>query len=229
MADHDDKKTYEVEPEPETPAPGRAKLEAEALLTDFDEDADFDHDPDVQAALGAKPAPAQAEAEAETAGGERALVRPGMGPWRLWVGVGVVETLAAVVLSGVYAPHSAIARGLLTLYDALLHTGTGVAAVLVGSMLLERRFGSIELATARMLAAVGAFMLVFHLPISLISAGKLEETVLAGLAYLGMVALTFRLSRNALLIVAGSHFGLWLIVQVGMQLTRWSASAGSAA
>jgi hypothetical protein len=100
-----------------------------------------------------------------------------------------------------------------------------VVAVLVGAKVLERKFGSFELAAARMLAAMGAFLLVLNLRIDFLTTANREEWVLAVGAYVLVVWSTFRFSRAELLIVTGAHFSLWLIVELGMQLTRWTASA----
>ena len=55
-----------------------------------------------------------------------------------------------------------------------------------------------------------------------------EETVLAGAAYLLIVATTFRLfKRDPILYVVGFHFAIWLVVRVGMDLSALVASKGA--
>lgn len=229
MSEHEEPKSYEVEPE--APKAPKAKLEGKPLTDDFDEDADFDHDPEVAAALGPKKK-RKAKREDETPEGEKPLVRAGMGPWRFWAGAGGVALLAGLVLAALDVSGGSVAmrdkwfwHSLLVVYNGLLHTGTGVAAIFVTAQILERKFGSVELATGRMLAAMGAFLLVFHLPITLLPVGKLEEWALAALAYVLVLAVTFRFGRVALAIVVGAHFGLWLIVQLGMTLSQWTVTA----
>lgn len=228
MSEKNPGEIYDLEPDPEDDEPvapasdGAPADQPEGLLEGFDEDDDFDRDPEVDAALGRAPKVTKVEVVAEE---PPPLVHEGMGPWKLWAGIGAVSLVAALVLAAVYAPRAPVGHALLVIYNGLLHTGTGVAALLVGGVFLERRFGSVELAAARMFAAVGAFLLVFHLPIDLLTDAKLEEVVLGTLAYLLVVWLSFQLSRTALMVVVGAHFGLWFVVQLGMQLTSWVAAA----
>jgi hypothetical protein len=222
MSETDPKETYDIEPEDPDKKP-RASIEADGLLEDFDEDADFDHDPEVSTALESPAGKKQKRLEAEVVAAS--FVRPGMGPWRVWAAIGSIELIAALIFAAVkYSANHPVAHALLVIYDGMLHTGTGVVAVLVGAKVVEERFGSFELAAARMLAAMGALLLVLNLRIPLTST-NFEEWALAVAAYVAVVWATFRFSRAELLVVTGAHFGLWLIVQLGMMLTRWTASA----
>jgi hypothetical protein len=219
---------YEIEPaddEPERtpsePAGGedspKAELDEPGLRDDFDEDADFTHDPAVEAALG-KP-------EVHVVGDEPVdrdalpeFVVPGLGPAKLWGIIGCLFLMVALIASAVNAPDKTIARMALTLYHTAVHTGTGVVAVLVAAFFLEKRVTRFDLAGARMFAAVAAFVALVNLNIDIAGGTKIEEILLATIAYLVIVWVTFRLDRTALFIVAGAHFGLWLVVQIGLLL-----------
>jgi hypothetical protein len=227
MSEHEPKETYGVEPE-EPAKPAKGKIEAEGLLEDFEEDADFDHDPEVSTALKRPEKKEEKEKEAE-AEEEKPFVKPGMGPWRFWASVGALELMAALVLAAVkYSASHPVAHSLLVISKGMLQTGTGVVAVVVGAKVLERKLGSFELAASRMLAAIGALLLVLNLRIDFLTTANLEEWVLGAAAYVCVVWLTFRFTRAELTLVVGAHFVLWVIVELGMQLTRWAATAPGA-
>jgi hypothetical protein len=218
---------YPIDPQgdqPPAPPEPKPKIERAPLTEGFEEDADFTHDPELDrviAGRSAQGAPA-AVMPAEPPRGE--FVRP-RSDWepKLWAAVGGALTIGALIATAVNAPTGIatwkrVALIALTLYDILLHTGTGVAAVLIAALLLGQRLGRVEVAAARMFAAVAAFMFVFCLKFTITST-KFEETVFAALAYLLVVAVGFRLwRRDPLMYVVGAHFALWLVVQVGMLL-----------
>lgn len=202
----------------------KAELDEPGLLDDFDEDADFTRDPAVEAALG-KPevhvvgdGPVDRDALPE-------FVVPGLGPAKLWGIIGCFLLMVALIASAVNAPDKTIARMALTLYHTAVHTGTGVVAVLVAAFFLEKRVTRFDLAGARMFAAVAAFVALVNLNIDIAGDTKTEEILLATIAYLVIVWVTFRLDRTALFIVAGAHFGLWLVVEIGMMLTAFVSRA----
>lgn len=192
------------------------------MLEDFDEDADFDRDPEVEAATAKKPA---TSADAPAVPERPALVRPGAGSPSVWVGASCGLLLGAVIAAAVNEPNHPFVAGMLAMYDAGLHTCTGVAALGAIAMLLRRPLGPIELAAARMLAAVCAFLLVFNVKIDLIGTSKWEELLLGAAVYIGAVAMLFRIWKRPLMYVVCAHFLLWMIVQIGMQLSGWLATA----
>jgi hypothetical protein len=222
---------YNLEP-PESPSPGKppktaggggkGKIEAESVLAGFEEDADFTADPEVERVAAGKP-----EQPVRVVADPPELIKPGLGGARVWGVVGAVLAVGALVATGVNAGDHHVARILLALYSVALHAGTGVVAVYVAAVLTERRVTRVELVAARMLTAVAAFSLVFHLRIDpfgeSFKTGKLEETLLGAAVYLGVVAGLFRFQRFPFLYVVGSHFGLWLVVQLGMELSRFVA------
>lgn len=207
-----------------TPVPEKAGLMGRlgGMLEDFDEDADFEHDPEVEAATGRKPPSA---AGVPVAPERPAFVRPGSGSPSVWVGVSCVLLLGAVIGAAVNEPHHPVVAGMLAVYDAGLHTCTGVAALGAVAMLLRRPLGPIELAAARMLAAVCGFLVIFNLKIDLIGTSKWEELLLGAAVYVGAVALLFRIWKRPLMYVICAHFLLWMVVQIGMQLSGWLATA----
>ena len=164
---------------------------------------------------------------------EKPLVRPGLGGAKLALGLGVLLLLGALVASGIRAGglENAGARVValaiaVTLFQTLLHTGTGVAAVMIAARFERRPTGALELAAARMFACVGAFQLVFHLPtVAPGTVGLVIGAVLGLLAYAAMVWAIFRLSRIELGIVVAGHVLLLIAVTLGTQLTHLYRSA----
>ncbi len=173
------------------------------------------------------------KAPPKQAEGSDPLVRPGMGGAKLALGLGVVLLLGALVASGIRAGgiEGSGARVValavaVTLYTSLLHTGTGVAAVMVAARIERRPTGALELAAARMLAAVATFQLVYHLP-ALIpgTVGLVFSAILGVLAYSAAVWALFRLSRLELGVVVSGHVLLLIAVELGTHLTYLSRSA----
>jgi hypothetical protein len=227
----DPKDTYDVEPEkpgvtppPISPAPpGKPLLDKPGLLEGFEEDADFDKDPELERVITGKgrdpvgiPAPKEDSPE---------FGQPLFGQAVHWALAGAVMLLAAMVVTGINYDTKRFLRIALTLYTAFLHTGTGVVAAYVAAILTNTRIKNLELTAARMFAAVAAFLLIFRLNINFFGPDyanwRIEELVLATLAYLGIVAASFKLlQRNPLVFLVGAHFILWMVVQVGMELAR---------
>lgn len=249
MSDHTDPKTYSLEPPtppggpapadaapaasnpasatapasgtPTTPSAGpqpKAKLDAPALLADFPEDADFDRDP-VREAVVRGP---RVEHAAQTTTLGPPLVGSTLGGPQVWAIVGGLLLVSALVATAINAPNRAVIRVLLVLYNTLLHTGTGVAALTLAAMLLQRRLGPVEAAAARMFAAVSAFVLVAALPTTLFGVRWADVSlglILAAGVYVLAVASLFGLWRRLpLAYVVLAHAILWLIVQVGVEL-----------
>lgn len=161
------------------------------------------------------------------------LVRPGLGGARLALIVGAILLLSALVASGIRAGGlentgaRVVALAIaVTLFQSLLHTGTGVAAIMFAARLERRPTGALELAAARMLACVGAFQLVYHLP-TLVPGifGYVIASVLGLLAYAGAVWGLFRLTRLELGVVVSGHIVLLLGVALGTHLTHLYRSA----
>jgi hypothetical protein len=224
---------YPIEPHPGGPAPdgSKAKIDSPGLLQGFEEDADFTKDPELDRVIVGAPRPPAAPAIIPPIDPAKPEFVRALWDWepKLWGAIGAVLLVGAMVATGVNSRSGSslgtVERVLLTLYNTLLHTGTGVVAVYIAALLLRQRTGRVEVAAARMFAAVSAFALVFHLSFNM-PAAQIVETVIAGGVYLLIVAGTFQLwKRDPLLYVVGSHFALWLLVEVGMMLSAAAAVA----
>jgi hypothetical protein len=224
----------ESAPGSQAPA-SKAKIEKPGLMEGFEEDADFTKDPELDRVVLGEPLKAAVVAPA-SAGDSRPEFVKQWWPWedKFWAAAGGLLLLGALIASGINvfnAPDrpvfamQRILNVLLTLYYALIHTGTGVAAVFLTAMLLGHRVGRVETATARMFAAVSAFLFLYSLRFT-ITSGRTEEVVFGAVAYLAVVAGSFRLlKRDPFLLIIGLHFAVWLIVQIGMLLS--AAAKGS--
>lgn len=222
--------TYDVapvDPSPTSLPKGRiveraSKVGDSGLLDDFDEDADFSTDPEVERATGTGPKAAPAPAEVAPAG--PTFIAPG-GPAALKAiaiaaGVLAISAVIAAALTASSRGRQAFPDAFLTLYLTLLHTATGVAAVLFVAALRGERAGDVVLATARMGFAVATFQLIYHLNIPV--AGRTDEVLLAILAYLGIVLVHVRFDRERLVLVAGVHAAQWLAVYLATVLWGWA-------
>jgi hypothetical protein len=205
------------------PVERKPGIDAPGLLSEFPEDADFDRDPEMDRVVaGPTSHPSSPGAPAQTPPED--FVRPGFGDARVWGITGAVLLVGAMIATGVNVETRVLANIFLTMYNTLLHTGTGVVALFAAAILTEHRLGAFELAAARMFTAVAAFALVFSLNINIVGEGweqwKGEEVIMAALAYVLLVAALFGLwGWRSLLYVVGSHFFLWLIMYVGMLLS----------
>lgn len=222
--------TYDVAPLDPPPASlpkGRiveraSKVGDAGLLDDFEDDADFSTDPEVERATGKAPTVEQAPVDAATAG--PTFIAPGgrSGLEAIAIAAGVL-TLSAVIAAALTAPsrgRQAFPDAFLTLYLTLLHTATGVAAVLFAAALRGERAGDVVLATARMGVAVATFQLIYHLNIPV--SGRTDEVLLAMLAYAGIVLVHVRFDRERLALVAGVHAAQWLAVYLATVLWGWA-------
>lgn len=206
------------------PAPGATESTLGPKLLDaFDDDADFSKDPEVEAARKGKPANAPKSDPDPDIEPREPFVMPALGPAKLWMVLGGVLLIGATISSSVHGARPFISA-VLTIYNGLLHTATGVGAIVIAATLARRQIGPWDLGAARMLTAVSAFLLVFNLNIQLVGTGKWEETILASLAYLGVIGITFRQTRDVHATLVISHFFLWLVIQLGSQLAVWSAA-----
>jgi len=198
-----------------------AKIDAESLLEGFDEDADFDRDPEVERALEASGATAPAGTtrnkdktpEAELGDPARWIIRPGFPSLRLSLIVGGALTLTAVIVSIVYAPDHWWIHAIDTLYQTVLTTLLGLVAVLSSAYFSERGFNEPPLALGRMLVPVAGAMLAMALPLLY----GLDFLLGAGV-YVLLVGVWFRLPRFEVGVLTMSHFGLWLLVQLGIEI-----------
>lgn len=231
--------TYDVVQTPENA--GKPRIDKPPLTADFPEDADFDHDPELQRVLhGVKSAPPKRArrsitqpAEGQDAPPPTDFIQPTFGQPVHWAAVGGALLLVALIATAVNAPSRSVWRVLLMLYQALLHTGTGVVAVYIAAALLRQYVGRPDLAAARMFAAVAAFSCVFALNLRLTGVQGLDLSIKLAIAlacYVLLIAATFNLWRRIpLAYVVGTHLCLWLLVYVANQLSAAVAVAPAAA
>ncbi|MBX3403529.1 MAG: zinc ribbon domain-containing protein [Phycisphaeraceae bacterium] len=164
-------------------------------------------------------------------GGE--FVVPGRGGPQVLATAGVFLALGALIFSGVNTEAAGVwvtvGTIALMLYNIALHTCTGVAAVAVAAKLSEQAFGRFELAAARMFLAVALFHLVVSLriPVHAGVAMAIKWGVAMGVYYLA-VMLLFKKDRAGAALIALAHFVLWVLLQLGAELSAWVAAAGKA-
>ncbi len=226
---------FEVEPhrEPDSspdpanadaPSPGpKPHIDAESLLEGFDEDADFSVDPEVEAAIERaenKAKKPDRSGEAELGDPSRWLIRPGFPSIRVSLIAGGMLTLIAVIFSiANHADDRWWLHGFVTIYAAGLNTLLGLFALVSASFFCERGLNEVPLGLARMLVPVGGALVAMSLEFPY----GLSMLLGAGAYYLLLLA-CFRLPKSELNILAISHFGLWLLVKIGIQLASRLAS-----
>lgn len=241
-----DEGTYDVEPEqPDATAPPasssmgsagpskpgsvapNARLNASGLLDDFDEDADFS-DPGAPAASAGRARPARAEPAAgwPPIVTDASLV-PVLGSVRaLGVIGGVMLVLAVVTTAIATSSGRPLIPPLIALYEGVVHTGTGVVAVLIAARFAERRVNRVELIACRMLVLVAVFLAIKNssIPIPM----RVEEHLLAAGAYYLGVMILFRLPRFETGLIAGAHFCLWVLMMIGSIMYQVDTAAPAA-
>ena len=234
---------YDLAPEnppspPAPPLPGAApgaskpKLEAPRLLDEFEPDADFNTDPELERVVAGKSAaPVAPVAPAEAAVPRPEFIPATAGEPKIIAGIGLALLVGALIATAITTTSKApIAATLLTLYNGLVHSGTGIVAVYLAAFFSERRVTRPDQVAARMFVPVAAYALVFHLRINvfLLPMSKTEETIAAAAVYLAVVAGLLRLWGSRLMLVVGIHLLLWLIVGVGMALAAYVDTQPSA-
>lgn len=162
------------------------------------------------------------------------FVKPGIKPAMLVIG-GTIALAAAMIAAGVNGtPRASMGSSavfaLLVLYKAILHTGTGLAGLWAAAKFVDHRLNHVDLAAARMFAAVAAFMLVWSLRIP-IEMTFLEHTLrfIAAVACYWMVLFAlFRRSRQETTMIVLFHFGAVMFVELGFQIAVWLETSVSA-
>ncbi len=220
-----------------------AKLSGKGLLDDFDEDADFEKDPEAANARGTAKPPrsgraarnegrntAQGDPRASEPGEDEELDEPLVSAGRLGRKSMGIAGLAAVVIAIANASRVgfklggwelAAKSGVNVAYQCLMNLILGVAALTIASFLMDRRLGRLDLAVTRMLLAVAVFQIAGRLHLT--SAGVWLELPLAFLAYAFVLKSLFRFPPQTTAIIAGCHFALWVIFQIGPGLESWAA------
>ncbi|QKK09068.1 MAG: hypothetical protein HND58_13470 [Planctomycetota bacterium] len=213
------------------PARGKPKIDAPGLIDDFDEDADFESDPEVERVVRGIPVEKTGPSGVEQV---KSVFKPTGEPlcesvaWKVPGITGAAISLLAAVLAGVYADHSNWAYVLRTIYWAVLHSATGLGALVLSTFLLGRRVGSFEGAAARMLLAVSLYLAVYSLDLDIVSSGKLEEVILAAAAYFGGLVVAFRLAPRDAAVIGAAHFGVVMLLVLGGMLHKVILTGGAA-
>lgn len=211
-------------------------INKESVLRGFDPDADFEKD--IAAAEGKpsrsprfeRPAPKPAPAEVADAeevdslpvdGMPLPLIKPptrtGIDAPQVLFGAGGVIVVVAMIVSGWTAKSQNLAVGILTGYQTVLHTITGVVALVLVSLLHGRPVGSYEQGASRLFVAIGLFQLVLGMEFGLLQ-GKGEEFALAAVVYaLTMMAL-FRMRLKTILEIIAIHLLIVGVMWLGTQL-----------
>lgn len=138
--------------------------------------------------------------------------------------------ISAMVIAGIDAPTGrvwpTVGRVVLMLYETVLATGLGLAAVAVVARICDMKLGRPDLATARILIAFAAFQVVrsitFPGPALLVT---LLMWSLAIAAYGFLVMFLYKKPRNIAMYVLATHFILYFALRGGMELSGWVQSA----
>lgn len=208
----------------------RGQLKAPGLISDFDEDADFSKDPELEArvkgASGAKGVGAVGSGATVLPGIPGVdgvpMVRDGIGHIKWWAIAGGVAALAAAITAAITTKGQWYSAGLATIFATAFHSGTGLAALAIAGYFLERPLGKLDEAAARMLVAVGAFAIFFHIDTTVMA--RMDETALAMGAYLGVVLGLFRVHGGEALLLGVTHGVLWGLIALGQVISRWAAA-----
>ena len=225
-------------------AEGKARIDAPGLIEDFDEDADFSEESVLNDARR-KEAAAQAALDDTVADDEGdegwEVFRPGknapqfvqpkgrvtLAGVKVPAIVGGVLLLIAVALAFARVQNGAIYAALSVLYLGLMHSITGVGAVVIGTLDAKARFGSFAMAWARMLVAVSLLLVTINIPLT--GYAKLLLAPMGAGVYALALYLLFRWTWRNVGIVAAAHFGLALLLYVGEWLHGAVLSAGMSA
>ena len=212
------------------PAPTKdpkGKLEAPGLIADFDEDADFSQDPEVEATLKGKKLDKNAPKSKFSMSlpgvpgvDSVPLVRDGRldVKWGAILGWGLV--LGGGIAAAITTKNAWFAGLLATILACVLHTITGLGAVGIAGYFLERPIGRVDLAATRVLAAVGAFALCFHIDTTVL--GHFDETALACAAYLAVMLIFFRVHGAEVMLIGVAHAALWAFVAAANWVSNWA-------
>jgi hypothetical protein len=223
------------------------------VLDDFDDDADFsepvttpttsrttsrddtiDSDPDLDPAAAAiRVTPFVRVAAAPHAASPALQSQPAPQPARLppqWSGpvrtpliIGGSLLLVAALANLILADSPAILAAMSTLYLGLVHSCTGVVAIIVAAREARRPLGRVDVAAARMLVACAAVLLVLALTSQ--GLGRFIAPLLAVVAYAFTLRTLFGWTPRSIAVVASAHFVLWLVVYIGQSIVAGLASA----
>lgn len=122
-----------------------------------------------------------------------------------------------------------IAYLLLTAYQLIVFTATGIGAILIAALGARQRFVRFEIVAARMLIAVASFLLLIHLKIpgvyDWLSKGLLVAAATG--IYVLLLMGFFKKRREQAAWILLIHAGLCVALTLGMTLARWVSETGS--
>lgn len=224
---------YDLEPEPAAPRdrppagsgnPTRASLDAPPLLDDVDDDADLTADPEVERVLRGEPRAASAPAG-------RADPVPAPAPHLVTAGrfkarhlaiAGGGVAIGAMAVGAWDAGENWLGGAVMAAYLTVLHTCTGVLALGATAHLHARRLGPLDLAAARMLVVVAAFMLAVMLPVPGPVALARPVAALAAVGvYLVLMAVLFRLGAQRYRAMVALHAVCAALAWLLLSLHGW--------
>ena len=154
--------------------------------------------------------------DADESGAERAAIAlPDKFGWRLPLAIGAAAVVAAATLAGVQAPAGEWLRPVVrVLLYAPIHVGLGFVALTITARVLGQRLGDAASAACRMALAVGLFYLCYHVGQQFVTLHPAAQWIIgagAGAALYFLVLWTlYKLTRDGALMVAATHFVLWL-------------------
>ena len=220
---------------------GKARIDAPGLIEDFDEDADFSEETVLNEARQ-REAAAHATLDDTVADDDQEagweVFRPGkdapqfvQAKGRVTLAgvktpaiVGGVLLVIAVVLAYARVQQGSIYAALSVLYLGLMHSITGVGAVVIGTLEARARFGSFAMAWARMLIAVSVLLVVINVPVS--GSWRLLVAPIGAGMYALTLYLLFRWKWRNVGMVGLFHFGLASLLYVGEWLHGAVMNAG---
>lgn len=241
----DDVAMYDVIEPPKTdPAPsvqpGKPHIQAPGLIDDFDEDADFSEETVLRESRQKKAALEDTVADEPADDGWEAfrprkdaphfvqpkgrITIPGVKAPAI---AAAVLLLIAIVLAFTRVQHGSIYAALSVLYLGIMHSITGVGAVVVGTLDAKARFGSFAAAWARMFIAVSILLVVINLPLQ--GNARFLLAPIGAAVYALALYLLFRWNWRSVGIVAASHFALAMLLYIGEWLHAMVMRAGTSA
>lgn len=157
------------------------------------------------------------------------FVVPGHGTPKQVAIVGLAIAVGAAIAAGVNAPRSTAgviaAASFLTLYQSVLHTGTGLLGLWGASKIGQERFGRLDLAAARMFTSFAVFLLISKLRLPMEPTWAWVNATLMFFAGLGAYWLAlfalFRKSRRETSVILMCHFAAWGFVEIGVLVAAW--------
>lgn len=133
----------------------------------------------------------------------------------------------AMVLAGVNAPRGntwlAIAMVVKTLYTTVLHTGTGVVAVMIVAIIAGMKLTRLDFAAARMFLAFSVYQFVslIRIPGVPIWLSELGFALVGVSVYLLALMMLMRKNKDQAIAIAAIHFVLWLLFEAGLWISTW--------